>query len=306
MQDDIDGAIIAMLIEDTRATHRRIAESTGMSESAVRIRLQRILAEGRVTPSVLIHPDVEGQRFVYMTRLTIDTVADAPGMLDGGVMADSPWVARVSTSGELLAQFAAQSAEEMIAGVDRARHAPGVVRASSSFISRIYVGADFDSSGEEHADWSSLPTRPMDAVDRSIVSELRRDGRTSYTDLSSAVGLTVAATRRRVIKLVEDGLIRFATRLNDESLASAEAAIDLAVNSVDFDAVVGALLERRSVRYVIEQTGRFALAAYVVGADTRALAAAVDDIVRDERIREHRIDPLVVLRDRLSWFGGVS
>lgn len=306
MQDDIDGAIIAMLIEDTRATHRRIAESTGMSESAVRGRLQRILAEGRVTPSVLIHPEVEGQRFVYMMRLVVDTAEEVPASLDDEAVAASPWIARVSTTGEILAQFSAQSADEMVAGVDRMRRARGVVRASTSFISRIYVGADFDSSGEEHAEWSALPTRSVDAVDRALVSELRRDGRASYTDLSAAVGLTVAATRRRVIKLVEDGLIRFATRVNDESLASAEAAIDLSVDSVDFDAVVADLLQRRSVRYVIEQTGRFALAAYVVGVDTRTLAEAVDDIVRDARIREHRIDPLVVLQDRLSWFGGVS
>jgi DNA-binding Lrp family transcriptional regulator len=294
-----------LLIEDTRITHRRVAELTGLPESTARTRLQRIIASGRVTPSILIHPRVDGERIVYMVRLIVGA-RDVERLIDHGEFTESPWVARVDPSGEVIAQFSAGTPTEMAQGIDSVRRAPGVVRVSVSMVTRIYVGARFEAGDALHAEWSATPTRDVDAADRVLVSGLRLDGRASYTDLAAAVGLTVAATRRRVIRLVEDGLIRFATRVNDESLAMNEAAIDLSVDSADLAGFVRDVCERRAVRYVIEQTGSRPLAAYLVESDPDALTAAIEDILRDPRVRDHRVDRLAVLQDRLSWFGEVS
>jgi len=300
-----DDAIISLLINDTRITHRRVADETGLPESTARTRMQRIIADGRVTPSILIHPRVDGERFVYMVRLVVGS-ADVQRLLDHGEFSESPWVARVDRTAEVIAQFSAATPTEMAEGVDRVRRAPGVERVSTSMVTRIYVGARFESGEVPHTEWSATPTRDVDAIDRLLVSVLRLDGRASYTDLAAAVGLTVAATRRRVIRLVEDGLIRFATRVNDVSLTMAEAAVDLDVAAMDVDGFVREVRERRSVRYVIEQTGALPLAVYLVESDEDALTAALDELLEDPRIQGHRVDRLAVLRDRLSWFGAVS
>ncbi len=48
----------------------------------------------------------------------------------------------------------------------------------------------------------------MDDLDQRILRMLLRNGRSSYADIGSVVGLSVSATKRRVDRLVRDGAIR--------------------------------------------------------------------------------------------------
>ena len=57
-------------------------------------------------------------------------------------------------------------------------------------------------------------TRPKDApvvldeVDKAIIRELQADGRMPYTRLAPVVGLSQAATRQRVQRLLESGVMQ--------------------------------------------------------------------------------------------------
>ncbi|MBY9011909.1 MAG: Lrp/AsnC family transcriptional regulator [Candidatus Lokiarchaeota archaeon] len=48
----------------------------------------------------------------------------------------------------------------------------------------------------------------MDIIDLKILDLLKEDGRLSYNDISKSVRKTEATVRRRVKKLVEDGIIK--------------------------------------------------------------------------------------------------
>jgi DNA-binding Lrp family transcriptional regulator len=48
----------------------------------------------------------------------------------------------------------------------------------------------------------------MDDLDRAVVQTLLTDGRTTYARIGEEVGLSVAAAKRRVDRLVRDGVIR--------------------------------------------------------------------------------------------------
>jgi len=48
----------------------------------------------------------------------------------------------------------------------------------------------------------------MDNIDRSILDELRQNARAGYGDIGSVVGLSASAVKRRVDRLVVDGVIR--------------------------------------------------------------------------------------------------
>lgn len=48
----------------------------------------------------------------------------------------------------------------------------------------------------------------MDIVDLKILELLKTDGRMSYSDISESVGKTEATVRRRVKKLIEEGVIK--------------------------------------------------------------------------------------------------
>ncbi|KQO96606.1 Lrp/AsnC family transcriptional regulator [Leifsonia sp. Leaf264] len=48
----------------------------------------------------------------------------------------------------------------------------------------------------------------MDNIDRRILDELRQNARAGYGDIGSVVGLSASAVKRRVDRLVADGVIR--------------------------------------------------------------------------------------------------
>jgi len=60
--------------------------------------------------------------------------------------------------------------------------------------------------------------KPLDKKDLIILSELLNDGRKSYSDLAEKIKLSVPATKSRVEKLIENGIINFFTVNLDHSL----------------------------------------------------------------------------------------
>ncbi|WP_296664611.1 Lrp/AsnC family transcriptional regulator [Demequina sp.] len=69
----------------------------------------------------------------------------------------------------------------------------------------------------------------MDGLDRRIIDELRLDGRASYAEMGSTIGLSPSAVKRRVDRMVADGVIRgFRVRLDpDVDGAGTEAYVEL-------------------------------------------------------------------------------
>jgi DNA-binding Lrp family transcriptional regulator len=74
----------------------------------------------------------------------------------------------------------------------------------------------------------SSPLR-LDELDRQIVSHLLRDARSSFREVGHAVGLSAPAVKRRVDRLVADGVIeRFSAVVDPRSLGWAiEAVVEL-------------------------------------------------------------------------------
>jgi len=58
----------------------------------------------------------------------------------------------------------------------------------------------------------------MDDIDRKIISELLEDGRMSYIQIGKAIGYTIMGAKRRVLKMLDEGLIQVSAQLNVEKL----------------------------------------------------------------------------------------
>jgi Lrp/AsnC family transcriptional regulator, regulator for asnA, asnC and gidA len=54
---------------------------------------------------------------------------------------------------------------------------------------------------------ASKDTSPLDPTDRAIVRVLQRNGRTSNTEIGRALGLTETTIRKRIARLVDEGLV---------------------------------------------------------------------------------------------------
>ncbi|MFX1321969.1 MAG: Lrp/AsnC family transcriptional regulator [Promethearchaeota archaeon] len=68
----------------------------------------------------------------------------------------------------------------------------------------------------------------MDIVDLKILELLKHDGRMSYNDISENVGKTEATIRRRVKKLMEEGVIKkFTVEFNIDSKPKTRATVKI-------------------------------------------------------------------------------
>jgi DNA-binding Lrp family transcriptional regulator len=72
-----------------------------------------------------------------------------------------------------------------------------------------------------------------DELDRKILASLGENARVSYGDIGSRVGLSAPAVKRRVDRLLADGVIRaFTVQVDDEAVgARTEAFIELTCRS---------------------------------------------------------------------------
>ncbi|WP_336337755.1 Lrp/AsnC family transcriptional regulator [Haloarcula brevis] len=110
----------------------------------------------------------------------------------------------------------------------------------------------------------------MDDLDREILSILRRDARTPYTEIADRVGTSEGTVRNRVERLVDDGVIeRFtvATRTGNVK-AMIEVSVDVNVDTAE---VSDRIAEWQEVDFVWQVSGEEDIVVVVDAADTDAV-----------------------------------
>jgi Lrp/AsnC family transcriptional regulator for asnA, asnC and gidA len=121
---------------------------------------------------------------------------------------------------------------------------------------------------------------PLDDVDRAIVTELQVDGRMSYADLAPRVGLSQAAVRQRVNRLLERGVMQVVAVTDPLSLGlSTQAMVGISVSG-DVRAVAAAVAAYREAEYILITAGRYDVLAEVLCEDNDALLSLVNDRIR--------------------------
>jgi len=71
----------------------------------------------------------------------------------------------------------------------------------------------------------------MDDIDRKIISELLENGRMSYVQIGKAIGYTIMGAKRRVLKMLNEGLIQVSAQVNVDKLKLHAALILLEFES---------------------------------------------------------------------------
>ena len=128
----------------------------------------------------------------------------------------------------------------------------------------------------------SSPDRPVviDDVDKAIIEQLQQDGRLPYTKLAAAVGLSEAAVRQRVQRLVESGVVQIVAVTDPLTLGfRREAMIGLKVEG-DLRGVADLIAAIPEVSYVVVVSGSFDLLMEVVCEDDDHLLTLLNDKVR--------------------------
>jgi Lrp/AsnC family transcriptional regulator, regulator for asnA, asnC and gidA len=127
---------------------------------------------------------------------------------------------------------------------------------------------------------SDKATVVLDDIDKAIIRELQLDGRTPYAKLGPAVGLSQAAVRQRVQRLMENGVMQVVAVTDPLMLGfTLEAMIGVEVDG-DLRAVASKVAQVDNVDYVVVTTGRFDLVVEVVCRDHEELLHIINDVIR--------------------------
>jgi Lrp/AsnC family transcriptional regulator for asnA, asnC and gidA len=104
----------------------------------------------------------------------------------------------------------------------------------------------------------------LDDTSKAIIAELQRDGRRPYASIAKTVGLSEAAVRARVQRLVDNGVMDIVAITDPLQLGfSRQAMVGVRVRR-DPEPVADALAELPEVSYVVVTAGSFDLLVEVV------------------------------------------
>ncbi|GAA1083861.1 Lrp/AsnC family transcriptional regulator [Nocardiopsis exhalans] len=111
----------------------------------------------------------------------------------------------------------------------------------------------------------------LDDTAKRIIEVLQEDGRLSYAAIGKIVGLSEAAVRQRVQRLLESGLVQVVGVTDPMTLGfNRQAMIGVRTNG-DLNAAADAVSELDGVEYVVITAGSFDLMVEVVAEDDARL-----------------------------------
>lgn len=124
------------------------------------------------------------------------------------------------------------------------------------------------------------PSVVIDEIDKGLVEALQSDGRMPYTRLAAEVGLSEAAVRQRVQRLVESGVMQIVGVTNPLLLGFRRVAMVGIRVEGDVRAAADTLASIPEVDYVVIVAGSFDIMIEVVAEDDEALLSLLIDKVR--------------------------
>lgn len=120
----------------------------------------------------------------------------------------------------------------------------------------------------------------LDEVDRAVIRALQTDGRVPYSKLGPQVGLSQAAVRQRVQRLIDRGVMQVVAVTDPAMLGlGLQAMVGVRVEG-DSRVVADAIAESDDVDYVVITAGRYDVLVEVVAPDATHLLELVTVSIR--------------------------
>jgi DNA-binding Lrp family transcriptional regulator len=283
--DAVDAVLVRELQRDGRATFQALADRVGLSRTAVRARVQHLLETGVVRVVGIVHASVIGTGAVGHVAVAAEgaarEVCDAVAK-----RASVRFAALTAGAYALVAEVRARDDDALATEVDEIRQTPGV-QAAEVFRAVSVVR-------DAHSVVRDLGDVTIDDLDWRLLRELQRDGRAPYTKLAGVIGLSQAATRARVVRLMRSGVIQVTGLTDPLALGSVElAGFGLSVAG-PVRRVAEEIARQPGIRYLATGFGRHDIVGHVEAASRGELVEALDAVrsVRGAILREswHHLD----------------
>jgi Lrp/AsnC family transcriptional regulator, regulator for asnA, asnC and gidA len=143
-------------------------------------------------------------------------------------------------------------------------HSPGTVRAPGG---RRRIDSGVPHRGNDNGHVRLL----LDDISKQIIEQLQQDGRRSYASIAQAVGLSEAAVRQRVQRLLDAGAMQIVAVTDPMTLGFRRQTMIGVRCSGELEQVAGQLAAMHEIDYVVITAGSFDLLIEVVCEDDNQL-----------------------------------
>jgi DNA-binding Lrp family transcriptional regulator len=280
--DTIDGELVRELQLDGRASVQALADRVGLSRTAARARVQHLLDSGIVRVVGIVHAGVAG--IAAIGHASISFEGESRPLIDAIARREAAtFLSRTAGQYGIVVELRTRDDTALAAELNWVRALPGVRRVDIVRISTVVKDAYSVVRGYDPV--------PLDELDWALMQELQRDGRAPYARLAAVVGLSQAATRARVVRLVESGSLHISGLVDSSALGVREAAGIGLRAAGDALAVAAEVSELPGLNFVVAGFGRFDV---ICGADAPSRAELLHVI---EKVRA-----LPNVREAESWY----
>ena len=127
---------------------------------------------------------------------------------------------------------------------------------------------------------AKTPAVLLDATSKAIIEQLQEDGRRPYATIGKAVGLSEAAVRQRVQRLVESGVVQIVAVTDPLQVGFARQAMIGLKTDGDLQELADWLAAMPEVDYLVITAGGFDILLEVVCEDDDHLLRVLNEQVR--------------------------
>lgn len=120
----------------------------------------------------------------------------------------------------------------------------------------------------------------LDDVSKGIIEQLQEDGRRPYATIGKAVGLSEAAVRQRVTRLLETGVMQIVAVTDPMQVGFSRAAMVGVEVEGDIETVADLLSAMPEADYVVITTGSFDILVEVVCEDDESMLELINRRIR--------------------------
>ncbi|WP_405619718.1 Lrp/AsnC family transcriptional regulator [Streptomyces sp. NBC_00076] len=146
--------------------------------------------------------------------------------------------------------------------------------------SRSAERGDSRESRESPRESRNSSTPHLDAVSLGIIEQLQEDGRRPYAAIGKAVGLSEAAVRQRVQKLLDQGVMQIVAVTDPLTVGFRRQAMVGVHVEGDVESVAEALTAMSECEYVVMTAGSFDLMVEIVCEDDDHLLEVINKRMR--------------------------
>lgn len=143
----------------------------------------------------------------------------------------------------------------------------------------------------------------LDDVSKAIIEELQQDGRRSYAAIGKVVGLSEAAVRQRVQRLIDSNVMQVVAVTDPLELGFARQAMIGIRAHGELEPIADELAEMEEVDYVVVTAGSFDLLAEVVCESDEHLLEVLSHRIRkiDNVVSTETFMYLKLRKQTYSW-----